>query len=100
MSSPERGRGPGLVGLTGLKRMLSDRDWLVLDLLADHRFLTTRHVEQFVFTTHSSSISAARTCRRVLARLERWSLAERPIRRVGGLQAGSASSIWMLSPRG
>jgi hypothetical protein len=32
--------------------------------------------------------------------LERWHLIERPIRRVGGLQAGSAASIWMLSSAG
>jgi hypothetical protein len=32
--------------------------------------------------------------------LECWKLIERPIRRVGGLQAGSASSIWMLSSAG
>jgi hypothetical protein len=32
--------------------------------------------------------------------LDRWNLIERPIRRVGGLQAGSASSIWMLTSIG
>jgi len=32
--------------------------------------------------------------------LERHGLLERPIRRVGGLQAGSASSVWMLSSMG
>lgn len=100
MSRPERRRGPGLVGLTELSRMVSQRDWIVLDLLADHRFLTTHHIEQFIFTNHRTPISAARTCRRVLARLDRWGLVERPIRRVGGLQAGSASSIWMLTSSG
>lgn len=100
MSRPERGRGPGLVGLTELNRLLSDRDWLVLDLLADHRFLTTRHIEQFIFTNHKTPISAARTSRRVLARLDGWNLIERPIRRVGGLHAGSSSSIWMLTSIG
>ena len=100
MSRPDRGRGPGLVGLAELDRLLSARDWQVLDLLAEHRFLTTRHLEQFVFTTHHTQLSAARTCRRVLARLGRWHLVERPMRRVDGLQAGSASSIWMITSSG
>lgn len=72
----------------------------MLDLVAAHRFLTARHIQVFCFVEHATDASAARTCRRVLARLERWRLLERPIRRIGGLQAGSASSIWMLTSTG
>jgi hypothetical protein len=100
MSHPERSRGPGLSGLTDLGRSLSERDGLVLDLVAAHRFMTTRHLESFCFQDHTTSLSAARSCRRVLARLEAWGLLDRPIRRVGGLHAGSASSIWMLTSTG
>jgi hypothetical protein len=100
MSRPERGRGPGVNGLTELSRLLSERDWAILDVVAAHRFLTTAHVEQFYFCAHSSPASAARVCRRVLERLETHRLLERPIRRIGGLQAGSASSIWMLTSTG
>jgi len=100
MSHPERSRGPGLSGLTDLSRSLSERDALVLDLVATHRFMTTRHLESFCFHHHTTALSAARSCRRVLARLEACGLLERPIRRVGGLHAGSASSIWMLTSTG
>jgi hypothetical protein len=32
--------------------------------------------------------------------LENWGLLQRPVRRIGGLQAGSASSVWMLTTAG
>jgi len=38
--------------------------------------------------------------RRVLARLERDRLLQRPFRRIGGLLAGSAASVWMLTSVG
>jgi hypothetical protein len=100
MSRPERRRGPGAASLDELARLLSERDLVVLHAIAEHRFLTTRQVEQLVFVGHATPESAARSCRRVLARLEAWGLLERPIRRVGGLQAGSASSVWMLASAG
>jgi len=100
MSRPERRRGPGAASLGDLARLLSDRDLAVLQAIAEHRFLTTRQIEQLVFVNHATPESAARSCRRVLARLEAWGLLERPIRRVGGLQAGSASSVWMLASAG
>lgn len=102
MSRPERRRGRGAAGLSELARLLSERDHAVLDLIYQHRFLTTRQVQGFHFQTptHTSNESGSRICRRVLLRLERHGLLERPIRRVGGLQAGSASSVWMLSSMG
>jgi Replication-relaxation len=100
MSRPERRRGRGAAGLTELAGLLSERDQAVLQGIAEHRYFTTRQVEQLLFANHSTPDSGARCCRRVLSRLERWGLLERPIRRVGGLQAGSASSIWMLSSAG
>jgi len=100
MSRPERHRGQGVAGLSELAWLLSQRDWAVLTAVADHRFCTTRQVELLLFHAHASTASAARCCRRVLNRLERWGLLERPIRRVGGLQAGSAAAIWMLTSTG
>jgi len=97
MSRPERRRGRGAAGLTELAGLLSERDQAVLQAIAVHRYFTTRQVERLLFSNHATPESGARCCRRVLARLERWKLVERPIRRVGGLQAGAASSIWMLS---
>jgi Replication-relaxation len=100
MSRPERRRGRGAAGLSELARLLSERDLAVLDLIAQHRFLTTKQVHAYCFHDHTSTASGSRICRRVLLRLEQHGLLERPIRRVGGLQAGSASSVWMLSSMG
>jgi len=85
-----------------LARRLSDRDWAVLDLVGSHRFLTTRQLHAFTFGHHHhiTAESAARVCRRVLLRLEGWGLLQRPVRRIGGLEAGSAASIWMLTTAG
>lgn len=94
------GRGPGVCGLADLARQLSDRDRTVLALVDDQRFLTTNHIEQFCFTQHASRLSAARTTRRVLRRLEDWRLLTRPLRRVGGITAGSHASVWMLTNTG
>jgi hypothetical protein len=89
------------MGLDELARRLSERDWAVLELVGSHRFLTTRQLHAFTFADHhSSSESAARVCRRVLLRLEESGLLQRPVRRIGGLEAGSASSIWMLTTTG
>lgn len=99
-SRKRRGRGPGRLGLIEILGRLSPRDISVLDLISDHRFLTTHLVEQFCFHDHQTTDSGARTARRVLARLERDSLIARPIRRVGGMRGGSGSSIWMLTSSG
>ncbi|MBV9823349.1 MAG: replication-relaxation family protein [Actinobacteria bacterium] len=89
------------MGLDELGRQLSERDWAVLDLVGSHRFLTTRQLQAFAFAHHhTSSESAGRVCRRVLLRLEEWGLLQRPVRRIGGLEAGSAASIWMLTTAG
>ncbi|SDI89953.1 Replication-relaxation [Frankineae bacterium MT45] len=100
MTGTSRRRGLGAERLLDLQRQLSARDLRLLELVAAHRFLTTRHIEQFLFHDHATQTSGARSCRRSLARLESWQLVERPIRRVGGMQAGSASSIWMLASPG
>lgn len=93
-------RGSGSAVLLDLQNELSLRDLAVLDLLSAHRYLTALQLQQFLFHDHATTESGARTCRCVLARLEKSSLISRPIRRVGGLQAGSASSIWMLTSAG
>lgn len=98
--TPERRRGPGAAGLNELTDRLSERDQAVLETIGNHRFLTTKQLQNFCFNHHATTNSAARICRRVLHRLEDWLLIERPIRRIGGLMAGSASSVWMLTSTG
>jgi hypothetical protein len=102
LSGPaDGGQGAGSGGLAEQAGRLSARDNAVLDLIGAHRFLTTRHVQAFAFEhQHATPASAGRVCRRVLQRLERSGLLQRPIRRIGGLQAGSAASIWMLTTAG
>lgn len=95
-----RRRGPGRAGLVGLADELREREAAVLELLALHRYLTTTQLQELIFTEHQSDESAERTCRRVLARLERLDIIERPARRVGGLLAGSAPSVWRMTPTG
>jgi len=79
---------------------LSDRDRLVLSRIGEHRYLTTAHVQEFAFTGHASPESAARVCRRVLARLDIANLIRPLARRIGGVRAGSSATVWQLAPAG
>lgn len=102
-SSRDRTATPRRLGYRQLARItqeLSDRDRMVLSYLAQHRYLTTHHLQAFVFTDHTSDQAAARTARRVLARLQRQGLIRPLERRVGGFTAGSAVSVWQLAPAG
>lgn len=85
------------IGLEELSRLLLDRDLAVLQAVDQNRFLTTAHIQAMLFSGHATPLTAARTCRRVLRRLEASRLLTRPLRPIGGLQAGSASSVWMLT---
>jgi len=80
-----------------LNEHLPERDRAVLELVAAHRYLTTGQLERFVFTSHSTPESAARTARRVLARLERGGLLASLDRRIGGVRAGSSARVWQLT---
>lgn len=86
--------------LSMLASRLSGRDMDVLELVAQHRFLTTHQIQGFCFLDHESAVSASRTTRRVLARLQREGLLRALDRRVGGVRAGSEATIWQLAPAG
>lgn len=94
------GRGPGRIGLLDLRASLSPRDLLVLTLANDHKFLKTRQLQALAFTNHASGLSAARSARRVLQRLDRDRLLTALPRRVGGMFGGADDSIWHLTPTG
>lgn len=79
---------------------LSERDFAVVQIVAEHRFLTARQVEGLLFYDHSSPLSGARVCRRVLSRLTQQRLLARLDRRVGGVRAGSASYVYALGSEG
>lgn len=82
--------------VAGVLAGLSERDRQVLDSVAEHRFLTTKHIERLHFVDHATPLAAARICRRVLARLHAARLLHRLDRRVGGLHAGSAGYVWSI----
>lgn len=98
-TSAGRGLGAGRLRHM-LDQELSDRDLRILCEVDRHGCLTTHHIERLCFAGHASAESAGRTARRVLARLHRERLLDKPLRRVGGRQAGSTVTVWMLSGSG
>jgi hypothetical protein len=65
-----------------------------------YRYLTARQIEDLHFYGHTSPLTGARTCRRVLERLWSTGAIFRLERRVGGIRAGSASYIYGLGSIG
>lgn len=93
-------RRVGARALTALRRDLTLRDWDILRLVADHRYLTTRQLEGFCFTSLGSPASAERTARRVLARLAIRGVLRTLDRRIGGVRSGSSGTVYYLAPAG
>ncbi|MBA3617994.1 MAG: replication-relaxation family protein [Acidothermales bacterium] len=90
----------GRRGLDGLRSSLSARDWAVLGSVAEHRYLTTKHVMGLHFADHASQSTASSVTRRVLRRLSSLRILSHLERRVGGVRAGSASYVWRVGPVG
>lgn len=86
--------------LTAIGESLSERDWAVLRSVDAHRFLSTRLVEGFHFHDHATPLTGARVARRVLRRLADQRVLAPLRRRIGGLRAGSVSTIWRVGPVG
>ncbi len=86
--------------LSVLATRLSQRDFDVLRLVGEHRFLTTHQIQAFCFVDHETHATAGRVTRRVLARLQRYGLLRALDRQVGGVRAGSQATIWQLAPAG
>lgn len=86
--------------LGSLIEQMVERDHHILRTIAEHRFVTSIQLQHLIFTTHESDASAARSTRRVLSRLERWSLIRQLDRRVGGAIGGSTPRLWQLAPAG
>lgn len=98
-----RAAGSGRIGqrkLDVLKLAMSARDQRILTSLTAHRFLSTADIQRWHFADHASHITAARTSRRVLARLKELGAIRSLERRIGGFQSGSARQIWHLTPVG
>ena len=99
-SHRSRGGRVGRRSVEQVRQGLSSRDLAILASVAGHRFLTTRHVESLHFANHATSISSARSARRVLRRLGEVGVLNHLERRIGGVRAGSAGFIWTVGPFG
>lgn len=99
-ASASSSRRVGRRGLDELRSSLSTRDLAVLQGVAEHRYLRTKHVEGFYFADHASDATARSVARRVLRRLSSHRILTHLDRRVGGVRAGSASFIWRIGPVG
>lgn len=83
-----------------IRKRLSDRDLAVLESVDRYRFLTAKHLEALHFQDHASDASAARTCRRVLARLREHRVLGVLDRRIGGIRAGSEGLVYYVDAAG
>jgi len=89
---PRRKQRVGPRDIEELESRLSDRDFAILQSVAEHQFLTVRQVEALHFADNAP-ISGSRIARRTLARLRDFRLLGTMERRVGGVRPGSAGLV-------
>ncbi|WP_280442604.1 replication-relaxation family protein [Nocardia brasiliensis] len=75
-----------------LANQLSERDWVILRSVAEHRYLTVSHIQILHFGDMPPS-SGRRTTQRVLARLRRDRILANLKQRIGGHQPGSNATV-------
>lgn len=94
--------GPRISGrhLREIQSRLSERDLAILQSVDRYRFLTAGQLQLMHFADHASAESAARTCRRVLARLRSFRVVGVLDRRVGGIRAGSEGLVYYVDTAG
>lgn len=93
-TAPQR-RGKQRVNARGIDELadwLSERDLAILRSVAEHYFLTARHVEALHFANHAP-VSGSRIARRALARLRDLRLLGALDRHIGGLGRGSEGLV-------
>lgn len=84
---------------------LTGRDLRILEDLDQHRLLTTRQIQRLHLPaqplgSHATVSAATRGTTRILGRLEGLGAVSRLQRRVGGIEHGSALTIWQCGPAG
>lgn len=87
-------------GLILLADDLSDRDRQVIELVGRFGVVSGRQVERLFFIAGSDASSNARLTRRTLARLADRRALVRLERRIGGVRAGSAGTVYRLGAVG
>lgn len=81
--------------------LLSERDRQALDFVRRVRVASARHIERAYFPpAEGTALTAARRCRRCLARLVEADLLHRLNRQVGGVRAGSSGFLYTITSRG
>lgn len=87
-------------GLLLLAEDLSVRDRQVVELVARFRVVSGKQVERLFFAMGADPESNARLARRLLARLVERRVLLRLERRIGGVRAGSAGTVYRLGTVG
>jgi hypothetical protein len=82
-----------------LERRVSERDRAIIETLDSLRLATTEQLRRLHFADLTRA-SAARQAPRTLARLGRAGILTALPRRVGGVRAGSAATVWSLDIAG
>jgi len=82
-----------------LDARLLERERAAISVLLEMRFLSTRQVERWVFEG-ATPLARARACRRSIAKLVELGIIRHLERRIGGVRAGSAGHINVLTPLG
>ena len=92
----------GRAQLQAIAERLDTTDRALLDLLAAHRYATTRQLAQITELSgqYGSARSALRQTSRRLRRQHGLGLVAHLARRIGGTRAGSAGYVWYLTAAG
>ena len=92
----------GRAQLQAIAERLDATDRALLDLLAAHRYATTRQLAQITELSgqYGSARSALRQTSRRLRRQHGLGLVDHLARRIGGTRAGSAGYVWYLTAAG
>ena len=79
---------------------LSGRDKNILHSIRDYRYMTTDQMRRLYFTASATKTSALRAATRNLNKLKDINLIGKLERRIGGMAAGSSSTVWLLESAG
>ena len=92
----------GRAQLQAIAEQLDTTDRALLDLLAAHRYATTRQLAQITELSgqYGSARSALRQTSRRMRRQHGLGLVDHLVRRIGGTRAGSAGYVWYLTAAG
>lgn len=101
-ATTETSRRIGRRQLQAITEQLDTTDHDLLELLATHRYATTRQLAQLINLSqvYTSARSALRQITRRLSRHRHLGLVDHLARRIGGVRAGSTGFVWHLREPG